>query len=196
MNISAGVESHQGMGRSEDITQLLHQLSNGGQAVLDQLFPLVYSELRRLAKIQRQRDQYGLNTTALVHESYLKLIGQNVSDLADRQHFFALVSRAMRQIVVDFARARMTRKRGGGMAQVELEYDVMGQESEALEMIALDEALDKFANLDKQMVSVFEFRYFSGMSTEETARMLGVSDRTVQRQWRRAQAWLSQELAV
>jgi RNA polymerase sigma factor (TIGR02999 family) len=171
-----------------DVTQLLQAVRGGDSQALDRLVPLVYEELRSLAKRQLYGEQPGhtLHATALVHEAYLKLAGSGMP-ASDRAHFLAIAARAMRQVLVDHARRRKAVKRGGDMVCTTL-TDSGGQvEFRPDELIALDEALEQ---LDPRQRQVVEFRFFAGMEEKEIADVLGVSDRTVRREWVKARAWL------
>jgi RNA polymerase sigma factor (TIGR02999 family) len=173
-----------------DITTLLAALRDGDRGALDRLFPLVYRELRERAHQQLGRRSGGetLSATALVNEAYLKLAGSNHASYNDRVHFFAVASRAMRQILLDHARQAATAKRGG--AVVDLDPDELADPGRADELIALDEALGNLERLDERLARMVELRFFGGLSVEETADLLGVSPRTVKRDWRKARAFL------
>lgn len=174
-----------------DITELLTALRDGDRTALDRLFPLVYAELHDRAHRQLARRRPGdtLSTTALVHEVYLKLTDSAHQSYQDRVHFFAVASRAMRQILVDYARRMTAAKRGGGLA-VSLDPDQLGNPGRAEELLALDEALARLEGLDERLARNVEMRFFGGLSVEETAEALGVSPRTVKRDWRKARAFL------
>jgi RNA polymerase sigma factor (TIGR02999 family) len=187
---------------SRDLTTLLRAWGRGEQAALDELLPLVYAELRRQAArhLRMQPQGHTLQTTALVHEVYLRLIDSDGADWQSRAHFFGVAARAMRSILVDYARARRAAKRGGGARALTLSAaDAAGAstpeapESE-VDVVALDEALARLAGLDHRQARVVELRYFGGMSIEETAHALGVSHATVEREWRTARLWLRREL--
>jgi RNA polymerase sigma factor (TIGR02999 family) len=171
-----------------DVTQLLQAVSEGDSRALDRLVPLVYEELRSLAKRELYREQQGhtLHATALVHEAYLKLAGSRMA-ASDRAHFLAIAARAMRQVLVDHARRRKAVKRGGDMVCTTLTDGGAPVEFQPNELIALDEALEK---LDPRQRQIVEFRFFAGMEEKEVADVLGVSDRTVRREWVKARAWL------
>ncbi len=171
-----------------DVTQLLQAVSDGDSRALDRLVPLVYEELRSLAKRELYREQQGhtLHATALVHEAYLKLAGSRMP-ASDRAHFLAIAARAMRQVLVDHARRRKAVKRGGDMVCTTLTDGGAPVEFRPDELIALDEALEK---LDPRQRQIVEFRFFAGMEEKEIADVLGVSDRTVRREWVKARAWL------
>ena len=178
------------------ITRLLRNWSDGDQDALDQLFPLVYDELHRQAHVylNRERPGHTLQTTGLVHEVYLKMIGQTPGQWDTRFHFFAFASRIMRNILVDHARSKNRDKRGGGALKISLaDVNVKAPEND-LDLLALDEALTRLAVVDHQQVKVVELRYFGGLSLEETAEALNVSRATVARDWNVARAWLHREL--
>lgn len=171
-----------------DVTQLLEMVREGDSRALDRLVPLVYEELRSLAKRELYREQQGhtLHATALVHEAYLKLAGSGMP-ASDRAHFLAIAARAMRQVLVDHARRRKAVKRGGDMVRTTLTDGGAPVEFRPDELIALDQALE---HLDPRQRQVVEFRFFAGMEEKEIADVLGVSDRTVRREWVKARAWL------
>ncbi len=179
-----------------DITQLLAAYRNGDRSALDRLFPVVYDDLRRRAhgQLARRRPGETLSTTALVHEAYLKLSGSAGQTYEDRVHFFAVASRAMRQILVDYARRTAAAKRGGAVAPVSLDPEQLGDPGRADELVALDEALGRLEALDERLARMVEMRFFGGLSVEETAEALGVSPRTVKRDWRKARAVLYDDL--
>jgi RNA polymerase sigma factor (TIGR02999 family) len=164
-----------------------------GSGATPELFAAVYGELKRLAHGQLARGPRGtLSTTALVHEAYLKLRGSTVRD---REHFLALAARAMRQVLVDAARERSAAKRGGDLARVSLDGEALAVETFADEVLAVDVALTRLEALDERLARLVEWRYFAGMSEPEIAAVLGVSDRTVRRDWQKARAFLYRELA-
>lgn len=184
------------MQSSPQITALLQQWGAGDRQALDHLIPLVYHRLRELAH-QRLRREPGaplFNTTALVHEAYLRLVDLPQANLRDRAHFLALVSRVMRHLLVDQARARTAAKRGGGMIPVELEEALLIPAEELDAVAELHEALERLEALDPRQSAILEQRYFGGLSLEETAEALGVSLATVKRELRSARAWLAAEL--
>jgi RNA polymerase sigma factor (TIGR02999 family) len=177
------------------VTQLLLDWRNGDEAALDQLVPFVYQELHRLARAYMRRERAGhtLQTTALINEAFVRLVDQNVS-WQNRAHFYGVAARLMRQILVDHARAQYAIKRGGDQIQVSL-ADAAGMvESEAAEMIALDDALKGFVAIDPRKCQVIELRYFGGLTIAETAEALGVSHTTVEEDWKMARAWLRREM--
>jgi RNA polymerase sigma factor (TIGR02999 family) len=181
---------------SEDVTQLLLAWAAGDQAALEQLTPLVYRELHRLARraMARERPGHTLQTTALVHEAYLRLIDSSRVRWQNRAHFFAVSAQLMRRILVDFARSRQYQKRGGKARHVDLEEAVVVSPKRAADLVALDDALSQLASIDARKGQVVELRFFGGLSVEETAEVLEISPRTVLREWSLAQAWLHREL--
>ena len=183
---------------SHDLTRLLRDWSAGDQGALDSVIPLVYDELRRLAhnRLRRERPGHTLNTTALVHEAYVKLVDVKEASFRDRAHFLAMASRAMRRILVDYARARNAAKRGGGAENVTLDEALKIPEDYAAAVSELDEALGRLEEFDPRQSQVIEHRYFGGLTLEETAEVLGVSLATVKRDLRFARAWLAKELGA
>lgn len=185
------------MNQSPDITQILQEWSDGKREALDDLIPLVYDELRRQASryLRKERQDHTLQTTALINEAYVKLIDQRNVNWQNRAHFFAIAAQAMRRILVDYARAKHREKRGGDAEKVSLEEATMiAVEEKSVDLIALDEALTKLAKIDEQKSRIVELRYFSGLSVEETAEVMNVSHKTVERHWTMAKAWLHREL--
>jgi RNA polymerase sigma factor (TIGR02999 family) len=181
---------------SQEITQLLLAWGEGDQAALEKLTPLVYAELRRLAKgyMIGERPGHTLQTTALINEAYMRLIDWKNVRWQGRAHFFGVAAQVMRRILVDFARARHYAKRGGAARQVSLDEAVTIHEDRCAEFIALDEALKSLAEIDPRKSQVVELRFFGGLSAKETAEALRVSLRTVEREWNSARAWLYREL--
>ncbi|HEU4835763.1 MAG TPA: sigma-70 family RNA polymerase sigma factor [Pyrinomonadaceae bacterium] len=175
-----------------EVTQLLADWGKGDRSALDNLFPLVHSELRRIAQRQMSQERPGhtLQATALVNEAYLKLAGQQGFDWQNRAHFFAVCAQVMRHILIDHARAHARDKRGGGVVKVSLNDALVVAEDQAAHFIALDDALQALERLDPQKGKIVELRYFGGLSIEEAAEVLHVSPRTVRREWQRAKAWL------
>ena len=175
-----------------DVTRLLMQWSQGNQSALDSLTPLVYQELRVRARnyLRHERPDHTLQPTALIHEAYLRMVGESLPEWQNRSHFFAIASRAMRQILVDHARRRGAGKRGSGAIEVSLSEAVIPAQTKDGDLLALDEALSKLAALDARKCQVVEMRYFGGCTVEETAEALGVSTITVMRETRVAEAWL------
>ncbi|MCA1623273.1 MAG: sigma-70 family RNA polymerase sigma factor [Acidobacteria bacterium] len=181
-----------------NITQMLQKWSEGNAQALDELMPLVYEELHRQASryLRRERKDHTLQTTALIHEAYLKLIDQRDVRWESRTHFFAIAAQAMRRILVDYARAKQRSKRGGDDAKISLEEEtiLISTEGKGVDLIALDEALTRFAEIDPQQARVVELRYFGDLSLEETAEALHISRATVAREWNTAKVWLHREL--
>jgi RNA polymerase sigma factor (TIGR02999 family) len=175
----------------------LKDWSDGKVEVLERLMPLVYDELRRQAArfLQKERGNHTLQATALIHEAYLKLIEQREVKWQNRAHFFAIASTAMRRILVDHAREHKREKRGGSAENLPLDEALMiSAKEKSVDLIALDEALNRLAKLDERQARVVELRYFSGLSIDETAEVLGVSNATVRLDWNLAKAWLKQEI--
>jgi RNA polymerase sigma factor (TIGR02999 family) len=181
-----------------EITQLLVAARSGERGAVDRLFALVYGELRRLAHRQLGREiPHGtLRTTALVHEVYIKLANREALEVRDRAHFFALAARAMRNVLVDYARERQALKRGGGVVPLELDETLLPGLGDSRDIIELDGALSKLGALDERLAQLVELRFFVGLSEEEIGELLTVSSRTVRRDWRRARAFLHEALAA
>lgn len=163
-----------------------------GEDTLDRLFPAVYDELRRIARIhmRRERSNHTLATTELVHEAYLNLIDQTRIEWKDKTHFLAIASRAMRRLLIDYARRKKAKKRGGDRGRITLDNNVLSVDAQATELLSLDKALATLAEHHERMAEIVECRFFGGMSTKETASALDVSTRTVERDWSRAKAHL------
>jgi RNA polymerase sigma factor (TIGR02999 family) len=180
-----------------EVTRLLAEWRGGNRDALEKLTPLVYGELHRLARryLSRERPGHTLQATALVNEAYLRLIDQQKSDWQDRAHFFAVAARIMRHLLIDHARSRRYAKRGGGAVQVSLEEGAAVTPEPSVDLLALDEALDRLAAIDERKVVIVELRYFSGLSVEETAEAMRLSEITVKREWLKAKAWLYRELS-
>jgi RNA polymerase sigma factor (TIGR02999 family) len=180
-----------------EITELLVAYAEGDRGAFDQLVPMVYDELRRIARRHLRRNERGqtLDTTGLVHEAYLKLAGQKGLRLEDRGHFLAVAACAMRQVIISRARARMADKRGGGIAPVTLDEQQIGTRDQAEYLLDLDRVLERLRERDERLARTVECRFFAGLSEEETAQALGVSVRTAQRNWMRARAWIRSELS-
>ena len=178
------------------ITQLLAAWSSGDETAVDQLMPLVYGELKRIARryMAGQPAGHTLQTTALIHEAYLKLVGHEEKRWQNRAHFFGVAAQAMRHILVDYARARHANKRGGELQAVSLNEATAAAGTQAAEIVALDDALRLLAEVAPRQSRVVELRYFGGLSVEEAAEVLKVSPETVTRDWRMAKAWLLREL--
>jgi RNA polymerase sigma factor (TIGR02999 family) len=181
---------------SPDVTQLLQAWSRGEASALDRLVPIVYSELRRRARryMARERPDHSLQTSDLIHETYLRLVGSKPVDWQNRSHFFALSARLMRQILVDHARSRGYRKRGGGQREVDLDENLSCGGPD-WDLVHLDEALQALAAADVRKARVVELRFFGGLNAEETARVLEVSPQTVLRDWRLSKAWLLRHMS-
>jgi RNA polymerase sigma factor (TIGR02999 family) len=182
---------------SQNITRMLKDWSGGDREALDQLLPFVYDELHRQASryLRRERSDHTLQTTALIHEAYLKLIDQKEVEWQNRAHFFAVAAQAMRRILVDYARTRKREKRGGDDVKLQLDEAVNVSSGEkSIDLVALDEALTRLSTFDERQARVVELRYFSGMTEEETAEVLGTSPATVRRDWNMAKAWLHSQL--
>lgn len=180
-----------------EVTKLLEEWSEGNEQALDELMPLVYENLHRMARryMSSQKVGHTLQTTALIHEAYMKLAVQKDQRFENRAHFYAIAAHAMRQILVDHARKTNADKRGGGATKISLEDVAFISKERASEMIALDEALIKLAAKDERKSRVVELRYFGGMTVEETAEVLKISRPTATRDWRFAKSWLLRELS-
>jgi RNA polymerase sigma factor (TIGR02999 family) len=178
------------------LTQLLLEARDGGAEALEQLFPIVYRRLHEIAHAHLGRDGEGrtVSTTALVHEAYLKLVDAERVEWQDRNHFFSLASRAMRQILIDYARKHQASKRGGEMHRVDLDDVQIAVIDRADTLVALDEALTRLATMSPRLAQVVELKFFGGLTEEEAAQVLGVTDRTVRREWTKARGWLQKEL--
>jgi RNA polymerase sigma-70 factor, ECF subfamily len=181
----------------QEVSQLLRAWSDGDSAAFDKLMPLVYDELRQMAKryMDRQPAGHTLQTTALIHEAYLRLVDQSEVHWQNRAHFFGVAAKAMRHILVDYARTRQAAKRGGAVQQVALDEAATVSVEQAAELAALDDALESLAAFDRRKSQVVELRYFGGLTVEETAEVLHVSPETVARDWRLARTWLLRELS-
>lgn len=180
-----------------NVTEMLKEWSDGKSEVLDDLMPLVYDELRRQASrfLRKERSNHTLQTTALINEAYLKLIDQRNVQWQNRAHFFAIASTAMRRILVDYARERHREKRGGAAENLPLDEALqISSDEKSVDLIALDEALTRLAEFDRRQAKTVELRYFSGLSIDETAEVLGVSNATVRLDWNLAKAWLYNQL--
>ena len=181
----------------QNVTKLLAQWSNGDQGALEALIPLVYEELRRVARyyLKQEKQNHTLSSTALVHEAYLRLVNQKEVTWQNRAHFFAVAAQMMRRILVDHARRRGYAKRGGGAMTLALEEAVATPQRREIDLVALDDALDSLAKLDQRQSRMVELRFFGGLSIEETSEVLGVSMPTVKREWASARAWLYREIS-
>ncbi|HEX7149852.1 MAG TPA: sigma-70 family RNA polymerase sigma factor [Thermoanaerobaculia bacterium] len=180
-----------------DITRLLADWASGRRDALDRLTPLVYAELRRIAQRQMQRERPGhtLQPTALVNEAFVRLSGGDAATWQDRAHFFAVCAQVMRRILIDHARSHARDKRGGGAVHLPLDAAATVIQQEAVDLVALGDALQALEAVDPRKVRIVELRYFAGLGIEETADVIGVSPMTVRREWTRAKAWLYRELA-
>jgi RNA polymerase sigma factor (TIGR02999 family) len=180
----------------QQVTQLLAEWGHGNQAALQKLAPLVYGELRRLAHrhMVGQAPDHPLQTTALVHEAYLRLVDQNAPSFANRSHFFAVAAKAMRQILVDHARSKLSQKRGARASKIELDEAALISPEQSAEILDLNDALEQLAGLDPRAAQGVELRYFGGLNQDEIAQVLKISAVTVRRDWVFARAWLYAEL--
>ena len=178
------------------VTQLLADVQDGRPSAAPQLFPLVYEELRRLARRQMrsERSDHTLQATALVHEAYFRLVNQPERTWQNRTHFIRIAAQVMRRMLIDYARARRADKREGGLKRVPLEEPLLLTEEQSGELLALNEALDRLAQVDPRQSRVVELRFFGGLTVEETAEALDMSPKTVKRDWSVARAWLHREV--
>jgi len=183
-------------GPSNQVTELLVRWRGGDKAALDRLMPLVYTELRRIANryLQGERSDHTLQSTALVHEAYVRMTEQNLPEWQNRAHFFAVAAQIMRQILVDHARRHRASKRGGDAYKLALEEAEEQPRVIDVDIVALDDALKSLAEMDEQQSRVVELKFFGGLSIEDTAEVLGISASTVKRDWITARAWLYREL--
>jgi RNA polymerase sigma factor (TIGR02999 family) len=183
--------------QTPDVTMLLDSWSKGDQNALDQLTPVVYDELRRLAAsyMRRERQDHTLQSTALVNEAYLKLVDQKNVVWQNRAHFFGIAAQMIRRILVDHARAHKAEKRGGGAGVLSLDEAIGVPERRDVEILSLNDALTRLTELDPQQGRIVELRFFTGLSIEETAEVVGVSPATVKREWASARAWLFREIS-
>ena len=183
-------------GNSNQVTELLFRWRSGDREALDALMPIVYAELRRLAHyyLQQERNGHTLQSTALVHEAYVRLAGQNPPEWQNRAHFFGVAAQIMRHILVDYARSHRAAKRGGSACKLTLDEAFELPQKADVDVVALDDALKTLAEMDPQQSRVVELRFFAGLSIEDTSEVLGVSASTVKRDWVTAKAWLFREL--
>jgi RNA polymerase sigma factor (TIGR02999 family) len=183
---------------SENVTELLMEWRGGDQSALDRLLPLVYADLRKMARrcLQGERRDHTMQTTGLVHEAYLRLVQSNRVQWRDRAHFFALTAQLMRRVLVDEARKRAVNKRGGGMTRVALDDVLVAVAEPSVDVLALDEALNSLATVSPRKAQVVEMRFFGGLTIEETAAVLDVSTDIVKREWRTAKLWLARALTA
>jgi RNA polymerase sigma factor (TIGR02999 family) len=186
------------MSAPHQVTQLLGAWKDGDRGALDKLMPLVYDELHRMARryMNGQAQGHTLQTTALVNEAFVRLVGEPGKDWGNREHFFGVAAKAMRHVLVDYARAANAAKRGAGVSAIALDEALVPSAERMGDVIALDDALHTLATLSPRQSEVVEMRFFGGMSVEETALALGVSAETVMRDWRAARAWLTRELSA
>jgi RNA polymerase sigma factor (TIGR02999 family) len=181
----------------KDVTTLLLEWRGGNRAALDELMPLIYAEFRQLASraLSRERPNHTLQSTALAHELYLKLIDQKRAQWRDREHFFAMASQIIRRILVDYARRLHAQRRGGLDTRITLDEALAPQQDRDFNLVVLDNALEALSQIDSQQARIIELRFFGGLSIEATGRILGVSPSTVNREWNLARAWLYRELS-
>lgn len=189
-----------GPAASSPVTELLLHWGNGDRKILEAILPQVYNELRRLARYQlhQQRPNHTLQTTALVHEAYLRLAEEKSLHVKDRAHFLGIAAQLMRWILVDYERSRRAAKRQAGATRLTLDSSLAREvpQSTDVDLLALNEALDRLAKLDSQQSRIVELRYFGGLSIEDTSEFLGVSPATVKRSWASARAWLKREMSL
>jgi RNA polymerase sigma-70 factor (ECF subfamily) len=180
----------------EDVTILLAELTKGNKEAASKLIPMVYDELRRLADgyMRRERGDHTLQATALVHEAYLKLVEQRSVDWKSRAHFFGIAAQVMRRILVDHARGHLRGKRGAGLQEVPIDEALVFAPEQSLELVKLDEALERLTKLDPRQGKIVELRFFGGLTVDQTADLLGISPKTVKRDWSIAKAWLHGEV--
>jgi len=185
------------MSDAEALTEMLHAWQRGDDEARDRLFSLLYDELRRraAAQLRRERSDHTLQPTALVHEVYLRLTRASPISWQNRAHFIAVAASMMRRILVDHARQRQAQRRGAGLRTVALDEETVADASAGVDVLALDSALERLAQLDERQSRVVELRYFGGLTVDETAHALGVSGPTVKREWAAARAWLFREIA-
>src|SRR5947209_19331188 len=181
-----------------DVTRLLAQVREGDQHAAEELIPLIYNDLRRMAGacMRRERPDHTLQTTALVNEAYIRLSGGDAAQWQNRPHFFAIAAHTMRQVLLDYARRRHANKRGGSSARkVDIDDQLFISEDKLEDVIAIDQALDRLASIDARQSRLVELRFFRGLSVEEAAEVMGLAAITIKREWRSAKAWLNRELA-
>jgi len=185
-------------GPAPDVTQLLAQWSSGDQAALEKLLPLVYGELRRLASayLRRERSNHTLQSTALVHEAFMRMVHQQDVQWKNRAHFFAIAAQMIRRILVDYARSQHAEKRGAGAVKLALDEAMAVPQSSGtdVDLLGLNDALDKLAQMDERQSRIVELRFFAGLSIEETAEVMGLSPASIKREWQTARAWLFREM--
>jgi len=185
-----------GCSESCEVTVLLEDVARGDQQAISRLIPLVYSELRRMAAryMRREREDHTLQATALVHEAYCKLVEQNSAGFQNRAHFFAVAANVMRHILIDYARGHVREKRGGGQHFMQLDEALAFSPEQSSELLEVDAALQRLTELDPRQSRIVELRFFGGLTVEETAKVLGISPKTVKRDWSVAKAWLHGEM--
>jgi RNA polymerase sigma factor (TIGR02999 family) len=188
-----------GPASSKQVSELLLQWGNGDRTALEAVLPLVYEELRRLARyhLRQQRPNHTLQSAALVHEVYLRLAGEKSLQVENHAHFVGVAAQLMRWILVDYERNRRTAKRGSGVTRLTLDQSIASKQPQVrdVDILALNEALDRLAKLDLQQSQIIELRYFGGLSIEDTSEFLGISSATVKRSWASARAWLLREMS-
>jgi RNA polymerase sigma factor (TIGR02999 family) len=186
-----------GQNSANEITKLLHGWQGGDRAALDALVPVVYKELRRLAhfELRKERPNHSLQSTALVHEAYFRLVGQDLPQWESRTHFFAIAAQLMRQILVDHARRRHASKRGSGVCMLTLDDAVALPQRKDVDIVAIDDALNTLAEVDPRQSRIVELRFFAGLSLKEISDVMGIATATVQRDWTAARAWLHREIS-
>jgi RNA polymerase sigma factor (TIGR02999 family) len=183
------------MSSSKEVTQLLVNISNGNQSAYQDLFPLVYGELKRIANIQLNKEygEHTLSRTELVHETYMKLVDQTKINYNDRKHFYAIAARSIRQILVDYARMKKADKRGGGNKDLTFEEGELDVVDDSSQIIAMDSLLNELMELDERLGKIVELRFFAGLNIDDTADLLGISTSTANRDWKKAKGWLYQQ---
>ena len=185
-------------GPAPDVTQLLSKWSSGDQSALDQLLPLVYGELHRLAAayLRRERSNHTLQSTALVHEAFMRMVHQQDVQWKNRAHFFAICAQMIRRILVDYARSQHAEKRGSGAAKLALDDAMAVPQAPAtdVDLLGLNDALDRLAEMDERQSRIVELRFFAGLSIEETAEVMHLSPASIKREWQTARAWLFREM--
>ncbi len=181
---------------ADGVTKLLRQAQEGDRAALDELLPLVYKELKRIASRQlvQERPNHTLQATALVHEAYMRMVDQHSVDWRNRAHFFSIAAEMMRRILVNHAVQRRAQKRGAGETLLSLDEVLSFPNRQTVDLVSLDEALTRLAEFDPRQARIIELRFFAGLTNEETAEVLSVSDQTIKREWRSAKAWLAAQL--
>ena len=182
---------------SAKVTQLLVELTGGNRAAVDELMPLVYQELKRIAggQLRNERPGHTLQATGLVHEAYMKLVDQRAVSWQNRAHFFGVAAQVMRRILLDYAKSKHRDKRGGKLQRTVLDEALVVSEDRSSDLVLIDEALTRLEQMDARQAKVVELRFFGGLSVEETAEAMGISTPTVKREWAMARAWLYGELS-